>query len=103
MGSKEMEPKVWLITGCSTGFGKEIAFAALRRGDKVIATARNPTKLEELKAQGAFTMTLDVLSTDGALKEIISEVLEIVGHIDILVNNAGFYLVGGVEECRYAL
>ena len=96
-----MEPNVWLITGCSTGFGKEIALAALGRGDKVIATARSSTKLEDLKARGAITMALDVLSADEALKNIVSEALKIVDHIDILVNNAGFYQVGGVEECKY--
>ena len=100
MGSVATEVKVWLITGCSTGFGREIALAALQRGDKVVATARDLAKLEDLKAQGAVTMALDVLSPDEELRKSISEALKIVEKIDILVNNAGFYQVGGVEECR---
>ena len=93
--------KVWLITGCSSGFGHEIALAALGRGDQVIATARDPVKLEDLRARGAVTIALDVLSSDESLQKTVSDVLKTVGHIDILVNNAGYILVGGVEECRF--
>ncbi len=95
--------KVWLITGCSSGFGQEIAVAALNNGDKVVATARDVSKIENLKKRGAVVKRLDVLGSDNELQEIIKDVLAVVDHIDVLVNNAGYILVGGVEECRYKI
>ena len=92
--------KVWLITGCSSGFGHEIALAALEHGDKVVATARDPSKLADLKAKGALTVKLDVTSSDEVLAGTVADVLKQVEHIDILVNNAGYILQGAVEECR---
>ena len=92
--------RVWLITGCSSGFGQEIAKAALSHGDRVVATARDPTKLKGLESHGATTSALDVLADDEKLKIVVSNILEKVGHIDILVNNAGYILTGAVEECR---
>ena len=65
-----MTQLVWFVTGCSTGFGRELVLAALSRGDKVIATARNASKLELLKEAGADTMQLDVTaSLDDLLKK----------------------------------
>lgn len=93
-------PKVWLITGCSSGLGRELALAALARGDSVIATARNAAKLEDLKQRGAAAISLDVTSSDDVLKKIIADAVAIYGRIDILVNNAGYVLQGAVEECR---
>ena len=92
--------KVWLITGCSSGFGQEIAVAALEHGDKVVATARDPKKLDELKSKGAICVKLDVTSSDEELTKTIKQVLELVPCIDILVNNAGYILQGAMEECR---
>ncbi|KAJ4165094.1 hypothetical protein LMH87_006741 [Akanthomyces muscarius] len=92
--------KVWIITGCSSGFGREIARAALARGDIVVATARDPTKLADLGAKGAILQRLDVTDDDAHLAEAIASVLtETGGKIDILVNNAGYILTGAVEEC----
>ena len=92
--------KVWIITGCSSGFGREIALAALARGDIVVATARDPTKLTDLGAKGAILQRLDVTDDDAHLAEAIASVLtETGGKIDILVNNAGYILTGAVEEC----
>ncbi|KAF3491365.1 3-oxoacyl-acyl-carrier-protein reductase [Arthroderma uncinatum] len=94
-------PKVWLITGCSSGFGKEIALAAARNGDIVIATARDISKLEELKGQSELIKTkrLDVLDDDTQMQATIADIIQDVGRIDILVNNAGYILVGAIEEC----
>ena len=92
--------KVWLITGASSGLGQEISLAALEHGDKVVATARNPAKLEDLKAKGAVTAKLDVTSSDETLAAVVEDVLRQVGQIDILVNNAGYILQGAVEEAR---
>ncbi|ROT35237.1 3-oxoacyl-reductase [Sodiomyces alkalinus F11] len=91
--------KVWLITGCSSGFGQEIALAALARGDVVVATARNPSKLADLAAKGAITEQLDVTDSDENLAHIVARILQRTERIDILVNNAGYILAGGVEEC----
>ncbi|EDU42702.1 Short-chain alcohol dehydrogenase [Pyrenophora tritici-repentis] len=91
--------KVWLITGCSSGFGQEIALAALAHGDTVVATARDPTKLAQLAERGAITEQLDVLDSDEKLSSRIDAIVKKTGGIDILVNNAGYILAGGVEEC----
>lgn len=93
-------PKVWLITGCSSGFGHEMTLAALSRGDKVIATARDPKKISNLAEAGADTLLLDVTSGDTALAAVAEAAYKIHGRIDILVNNAGYLLQGAVEECR---
>ncbi|GAB9467002.1 Dehydrogenase [Globisporangium polare] len=92
-------PKVWLITGCSSGIGRELALAALARGDKVIATARSAAKLEDLKARGALATVLDVTSPDDVVEAIVKDAIAFYGKIDILVNNAGYSLVGSAEEC----
>ena len=84
-----MTAKVWFITGCSSGFGAAIARSALKQGDKVIATARNPSKLADLKADGADTMALDVTATLPELKTKAEEAFKLYGRIDYLVNNAG--------------
>ena len=91
--------QVWLITGCSSGFGQEIALAALAHGDTVVATARDPTKLAQLAERGAITEQLDVLDSDEKLSSRIDAIVKKTGGIDILVNNAGYILAGGVEEC----
>ncbi|CAM6089591.1 unnamed protein product [Calypogeia fissa] len=90
--------KVWLITGCSSGFGNELARAALGRGDKVIATARNAAKLESLQAAGASTLALDITAGDAKVQKVVDEAVRMVGRIDILVNNAAYILQGAVEE-----
>lgn len=95
-----MSPKVWLITGTSSGFGSLLTKAALKRGDKVIATARNPRKIEDLKLLGAATLALDVIDDEQIINKAITDAIAIYGRIDILVNNAGYILEGGAEESR---
>ncbi|TFK17998.1 short chain dehydrogenase [Coprinopsis marcescibilis] len=90
---------VWLITGTSSGLGKQFALEALGRGDKVIATARGQlSKLNDLKDKGAETLVLDVTSPLEELHKTAAAAVEIYGRIDVLVNNAGYILVGAVEE-----
>ncbi|KAM5346095.1 hypothetical protein ACJ41O_009100 [Fusarium nematophilum] len=92
--------KVWLITGCTSGFGQAIALAALARGDTVVATARDPRKIADLAAKGAIVERLDVTDTDENLAAVVDSLLSKTGgRLDILVNNAGYILSGGVEEC----
>ncbi|KAK7459579.1 hypothetical protein VKT23_009561 [Stygiomarasmius scandens] len=91
---------VWLITGTSTGIGRDLTLLALKRGDKVIATARGRSlsKLEELKAQGADTLELDVGWPLERLQQLAKDAVAIHGRVDVLVNNAGYFLVGALEE-----
>lgn len=100
-----MAPKVWLITGCSSGLGQALAMAALNNGHKVIASSRNPSRTPDLvqgvQAHGGHWLELDVC---GSLAEgVLAEALKIYGHIDVLVNNAGAGIYGTIEDCRCAL
>ncbi|KAL7622057.1 hypothetical protein AAE478_007558 [Parahypoxylon ruwenzoriense] len=91
---------VWLITGCSSGLGHDIAAAALERGDVVVATARDPTKLGDLASKGAIVERVDVTADEAVLAATVTSITaKTGGRIDILVNNAGYILAGGVEEC----
>jgi NAD(P)-dependent dehydrogenase (short-subunit alcohol dehydrogenase family) len=95
---------VWLITGCSSGLGRALASAALARGDRVAATARQPAALAELAAaypDTCRTFALDV--TDPAqVNAAVADTLATFGRLDVLVNNAGYGLVGALEECSEA-
>ncbi|WP_327677132.1 oxidoreductase [Streptomyces sp. NBC_00467] len=94
------QDRVWLITGCSAGFGREIALAALAAGDRVMATARRPEILADLAETGGdriSTAALDV--TDPAsVQAAVDATLAVFGRIDVLVNNAGYSVIGAVEE-----
>lgn len=91
--------KVWFITGASRGFGALIAKDALARGDKVVATARNPQTV--INALGShpnlLALKLDVTSEQAAI-EAAEQSIQHFSRIDILVNNAGYGLLGAVEE-----
>ncbi|PSR83147.1 hypothetical protein PHLCEN_2v5796 [Hermanssonia centrifuga] len=91
---------VWLITGTSSGLGRCLTLAALKRGDKVIATGRSQSfsKLEDLKAQGADILELDVTSPPETINEVAKKAIHIYGRIDVLVNNAGYGEIGPLEE-----
>jgi len=91
---------VWLITGTSSGFGKDLTLAALRRGDKVIATARarSAAKLSDLKEKGADVLELDVTDSLDKLREVAKKAVAIHGRVDVVVNNAGFIQNGFLEE-----
>lgn len=92
--------RVWLITGCSSGFGAGLAEAALARGDKVMLTARDPGSLEALAARYpamAATAALDVTERDAPAR-VVAAVEKRFGRLDVLVNNAGHGLIGAVEE-----
>jgi NAD(P)-dependent dehydrogenase (short-subunit alcohol dehydrogenase family) len=92
------EPRIWLITGASSGFGRALADAALGRGDHVVAAARDEGRLADLAGHDrVHAISLDV--TDAGQRERgVKETLDRFGHIDVLVNNAGRTQVGAVEE-----
>jgi NAD(P)-dependent dehydrogenase (short-subunit alcohol dehydrogenase family) len=93
-------PKVWLITGCSTGFGRALAEAVLKKGDEVLATAREPEQLRPLiehYPETAKAVRLDVtLSQD--IQAAVDTAIATFGRIDVLLNNAGYGLIGALEE-----
>ena len=92
--------RVWLITGCSSGLGLALASAVLARGQRVIATARQPSVLGDLATRYPETcrvIALDV--TDSAQVEgVVAQAAEAFGQLDVVVNNAGYGLVGAFEE-----
>ncbi|KAF2465721.1 NAD(P)-binding protein [Lindgomyces ingoldianus] len=89
---------VWFITAASSGFGKYMAFEALSRGHKVIASARSTTRIQDLKEAGADIVTLDVTSPLPELQKTAKEANDKHGYITHLVNAAGYILAGAVEE-----
>ncbi|KAJ7644852.1 putative short-chain oxidoreductase [Roridomyces roridus] len=89
---------VVLITGCSTGLGRELSLAALSSGFRVIATARRPETLKSLEEAGAKTLKLDVTSTCQDLAVFAAEAIALYGQVDVLINNAGYLQGGAVEE-----
>jgi len=91
--------RTWFITGASRGFGNLIAERALRAGDAVIATARNPQDItERLGAQpNLLAVRLDVTREEEA-HQAVAEGIKRFGRIDVLINNAGFGVLGAVEE-----
>ena len=92
------ETPVWFITGCSTGFGREIAKLALAAGYRTVVTARDPDDLKDLAALGhALVLRLDVTNRH-QVEHAIAAAEEKFGHIDVLVNNAGIGYFGAVEE-----
>ncbi|NCD71740.1 SDR family NAD(P)-dependent oxidoreductase [Mucilaginibacter agri] len=92
--------KVWFITGASRGFGRVWTEAALERGDKVAATARNLASIAELGEKygdNVLTLELDVTNTE-QVKTSVQQAFDHFGKLDIVLNNAGYSLVGTIEE-----
>ncbi len=96
----EKQNKVWFITGASRGFGRVWAEAALQRGDKVAATARNIESISALKEQygdDVLLLELDV-TNHTQVKETIEKAHAHFGRFDIVLNNAGYSFIGTIEE-----
>jgi NAD(P)-dependent dehydrogenase (short-subunit alcohol dehydrogenase family) len=101
LGGYDMtDKKVWFITGCSTGFGRELAKMVSDRGYPAVITARDPAKVEDIAARHrdrALVLQLDVtdpVEVDAAVQSAAKHF----GRIDVLVNNAGIGYFGAVEE-----
>src|SRR5215475_296285 len=96
----QKQSSVWFITGCSTGFGRELARAVVARGYRTVVTARNPQQVEDLVAghqDRTLALRLDV--TDPAqVAQTVRRAEERFGGIDVLVNNAGIGYFAAVEE-----
>jgi NAD(P)-dependent dehydrogenase (short-subunit alcohol dehydrogenase family) len=92
--------KTWFITGAGRGFGREFTKAALERGDRVAATARDTSTLDDLVAthgDAIVPLALDVTDR-AAVFETVGRAHEALGRLDVVVNNAGYGLFGAVEE-----
>lgn len=90
--------KVWLVTGCSRGLGREIARAVLAAGHRLVATARNPRELDFLQpSERLRTVALDV--TDGAqARAAVVDATSTFGRLDVVVNNAGAIKANSIED-----
>ena len=91
---------VWFITGCSTGFGRELAKLILKRGWNAVITARNPDQVRDI-AEGhegnALVLRLDVTNKQEVL-DAVAKTEQTFGRIDVLVNNAGYGYFTSIEE-----
>jgi NAD(P)-dependent dehydrogenase (short-subunit alcohol dehydrogenase family) len=91
---------VWFITGCSTGFGRELATLLLGRGYRVAATARDRAKVEDIVAghdKNGLALALDVDKQDQIGAAVQAAVARF-GRVDVLVNNAGYGYLAAIEE-----
>lgn len=97
--------KVWFITGAGSGIGAGTARAALKAGDRVVATGRNLDKLRnalsDVAGENLAFVRLDV-SNEAQAKAAIDEAVKQFGRIDVVVNNAGYSLIGNFEEMSTA-
>jgi NAD(P)-dependent dehydrogenase (short-subunit alcohol dehydrogenase family) len=95
-----MSSKVWFITGASRGFGRTWAEAALKRGDKVTATARKLEDIADLKSrfgEAVLPLALDVTDSE-QVPQVVQQAFKHFGRLDVLVNNAGTSLFAATEE-----
>jgi NAD(P)-dependent dehydrogenase (short-subunit alcohol dehydrogenase family) len=90
---------VWLITGCSTGFGRELAEVVLAKGHRAVITARDLAKAEDIGKGNdrALHLKLDV-TNDSDIEAVIKKTVEKFGRIDAVVNNAGYGYMAAIEE-----
>ncbi|WP_419800580.1 oxidoreductase [Mucilaginibacter sp.] len=91
---------VWFITGCSTGFGRELAKLILKRGWNAVITARNPDQVKDIASgfdETALVLSLDV-TDNKQVAEAVEKTQNTFGKIDVLVNNAGYGYFSSIEE-----
>jgi NAD(P)-dependent dehydrogenase (short-subunit alcohol dehydrogenase family) len=94
------ENAVWFITGCSTGFGRELAQLVLKRGWRAVVTARDAGRVQDLTLgheDNALALALDVNSHD-QIADAVRQAEDRFGAIDVLVNNAGYGYQASIEE-----
>ncbi|MBB2903591.1 NAD(P)-dependent dehydrogenase (short-subunit alcohol dehydrogenase family) [Kineococcus radiotolerans] len=95
-----MTARTWFITGSTSGFGRLMTEQLLQKGERVAATARDTSSLQDLAAhygEQLWTATLDVTDTP-AIRTVIEKAFTELGRIDVIVNNAGYGLFGAAEE-----
>jgi len=89
--------KIVLITGASSGMGKETAHLLLKNGYEVYAVARRIELMNDLKKAGAHVLKMDI-TLDEDIKNVVNQIIKEKGQIDILINNAGFGMYGAMED-----
>src|SRR2546425_4169268 len=94
-----VENRAVLITGASSGFGRETARLLLVRGFKVYGTSRNPSAKPQESGVGMIALDVD---SDDSVQNGVKDLLDEAGRLDVLVNNAGYVLTGGAEETSIA-
>lgn len=92
-----MDKKVILITGASSGMGKESAKTLIHQGHVVYAVARRIDQMQDLKALGGHPIQMDITSA-GDIQTVVDTIIDREGKIDVLWNNAGYGLYGSVED-----
>jgi NAD(P)-dependent dehydrogenase (short-subunit alcohol dehydrogenase family) len=92
-----LEKQVVLVTGASSGMGKEAAIALAREGHVVYGAARRVSRMLDLEQAGGHALELDV-TDDAQVRKVVAGILEATGAIDVLVNNAGYAVYGAVED-----
>ena len=95
-----MTARNWLITGVSSGFGRELATQLLDRGDTVVGTVRRPDSVADLMQKYPDTFRRELLDvTDAAaVRDVVDRSFSSLGRIDVVVSNAGYGLFGAAEE-----
>jgi NAD(P)-dependent dehydrogenase (short-subunit alcohol dehydrogenase family) len=95
-----MASRTWLITGVSSGFGRELTEQLLGRGDRVVGTVRDAGKVKDLLDRYPHTFQAPVLDvTDNtAVRAVVDGAFAEFGRIDVVVSNAGYGLFGAAEE-----
>lgn len=96
--ANNMSQQVWLVTGCSSGFGEQFVKTIIERGDKAIATARNIDSIKHLADLGAATLQLDMTDSRQVMDKKVKEAVEIYGKIDVVVQNAGYGYISTLED-----
>jgi NAD(P)-dependent dehydrogenase (short-subunit alcohol dehydrogenase family) len=99
-GEFTMSQRTWFITGVSSGFGRELTEQLLERGDRVIGTVRDMSKVADLRERYPETFRAEVLDvTDtAAIREVVERSFARLERIDVIVSNAGYGLFGAAEE-----
>src|ERR1700760_3338013 len=95
-----MADRVWFIKGASRGFGRSFTQAALATGDRVAATARDTSSLDDLVSEygdAILAIQLDVTDRDAAFAAV-QQAHDHFGRLDVVVNNAGYGVSGTIEE-----
>jgi NAD(P)-dependent dehydrogenase (short-subunit alcohol dehydrogenase family) len=97
-----VQPPVWFITGSSAGLGLALTRFATAKGQKVIASSRNPARtpelVEEVEKSGGKWLALDTTWSEQEIKKVVRQAESLFGRIDVLVNNAGVSVLGALED-----
>lgn len=98
-------PRTWLVTGASSGIGRAVAEAALRRGDRVAVTSRDADRVSDLaREHGDRALPLSLEVTDPvSVRAALDATFDAFGRLDVVVNNAGVTQAGTVEETEDAV